>query len=55
MLEALYSTGMRRSELVQLRVDGVDLRDGTAFIRLGKGKKDRVVPIGERSCAWIEK
>jgi integrase/recombinase XerD len=55
MLEALYSTGMRRGELVQLRIDDVDLREGTAFIRLGKGKKDRVVPIGERACAWIEK
>lgn len=55
MLEALYSTGMRRGELVQLRIDDVDLREGTVFIRLGKGKKDRVVPIGERACAWIEK
>ena len=55
MLEALYSTGMRRGELVALRIDDVDLREGTVFIRLGKGKKDRVVPIGERACAWIEK
>lgn len=55
MLEALYSTGMRRGELVQLRIDDLDLREGTVFIRLGKGKKDRMVPIGERACAWIEK
>jgi integrase/recombinase XerD len=55
MLEALYSTGMRRGELVALRIDDVDLREGTVFIRLGKGKKDRMVPIGERACAWIEK
>jgi integrase/recombinase XerD len=55
MLETLYSTGMRRGELVALRIDDVDLREGTVFIRLGKGKKDRVVPIGERACAWIEK
>jgi integrase/recombinase XerD len=55
MLESLYSTGMRRGELVALRIDDVDLREGTVFIRLGKGKKDRVVPIGERACAWIEK
>ncbi len=55
MLEALYSTGMRRGELVALRIDDVDLREGTVFIRLGKGKKDRVVPIGERACAWIQK
>ncbi len=55
MLEALYSTGMRRSELVALRVDDMDLQQGTVFVRLGKGGKDRVVPIGERACRWIEK
>jgi len=55
MLEALYSTGMRRSELVNLRIDDVDLGRGTVLIRQGKGKKDRVVPIGDRACRWIEK
>ncbi len=55
MLEALYSTGMRRAELVGLRVDDVDIERGTVLIRQGKGKKDRVVPIGERACRWIEK
>jgi integrase/recombinase XerD len=53
MLEALYSTGMRRGELVNLRGD--DLGRGTVLIRLGKGNKDRVVPIGDRACRWIEK
>lgn len=55
MLEVLYSTGMRRGEAVALRVDDVDLNHGTAFVRLGKGGKDRVVPIGERACRWVEK
>jgi integrase/recombinase XerD len=55
MLEALYSTGMRRSELVNLRVDDVDIERGTVLIRQGKGAKDRMVPIGERACRWIEK
>lgn len=55
MLETLYSTGMRRAELVGVRVDDLDLREGTLFIRLGKGKKDRLVPIGERASAWIER
>ena len=55
MLEALYSTGMRRSELTSLRTDAVDLSRGTVFVRLGKGAKDRVVPIGERACRWIER
>jgi integrase/recombinase XerD len=55
MLETLYSTGMRRGELVNLHVDDVDLQRGTVLIRQGKGAKDRVVPIGERACRWIEK
>ncbi len=55
MLEALYSTGMRRAELTSLRADDIDLARGTVFIRQGKGNKDRVVPIGERACRWIEK
>ena len=55
MLEALYSTGMRRGELVNLRGDDLDLGRGTVLIRLGKGNKDRVVPIGDRACRWIEK
>ena len=55
MLEALYSTGMRRGELVALRTDDLDTERGTVHIRQGKGAKDRVVPIGERACRWIEK
>jgi integrase/recombinase XerD len=55
MLEALYSTGMRRSELTSLRTDDVDLGRGTVLIRQGKGNKDRVVPIGSRACRWIER
>jgi integrase/recombinase XerD len=48
-----YSTGMRRGELVALHVDDVDLPRGTVHIRQGKGKKDRVVPIGDRASAWV--
>ena len=55
MLETLYSTAMRRAELVGLRIDDLDLPRGTVLIRQGKGKKDRVVPIGERAVAWVEK
>ena len=55
MLETLYSTGMRRGELVALHTDDIDLQRGTVHIRLGKGGKDRVVPIGERACRWIDK
>ena len=55
MLETLYSTGMRRAELVSLRIDDVDLERGTVLIRQGKGAKDRMVPVGSRACAWIGK
>jgi integrase/recombinase XerD len=55
MLETLYSTGMRRAEITNLRADDLDLNRGTVFVRQGKGAKDRVVPIGERACRWVEK
>jgi integrase/recombinase XerD len=54
ILETFYSTGMRRMELVNLSVHSIDLERGTVMIRQGKGKKDRMIPIGERALAWIE-
>ena len=53
MLETLYSTGMRRAELIGLDLNDLDAERGTVLIRQGKGKKDRMVPIGERALAWI--
>lgn len=55
MLETLYSTGMRRMELIGLDIHSIDIERGTVMIRQGKGKKDRMIPIGERALAWIEK
>lgn len=55
MLETLYSTGMRRTELLKLTIYDVDEGRGTVFIHLGKGGKDRVVPIGDRALQWIRK
>ena len=55
IVETLYSTGIRRGECVQLKLYDIDLRNGTVFIRQGKGKKDRVVPIGARAISWIER
>jgi len=54
ILETFYSTGMRRMELVSLRLYDVDA-SGAVTIRQGKGKKDRIVPIGERALRWIDK
>jgi len=55
MLEVIYSTGMRRTELVGL--DSTDLQavKSVILIRQGKGRKDRMVPIGARALAWVEK
>jgi integrase/recombinase XerD len=55
ILEVLYSTGIRRMEVVNLRVFDVDGERGTLIVRQGKGKKDRTVPVGERAALWIEK
>ena len=55
ILETSYSTGIRRFELVGLRVDAVDSERGVLTVRQGKGKKDRVVPIGDRALGWLEK
>ena len=55
LLETLYSTGMRRTELVNLKLFDVDLARCIVFIREGKGKRDRVIPIGRRACRWIDK
>lgn len=55
MMEVLYSTGIRRTELVNLTIFNISESRGTLFIDQGKGKKDRVVPIGERALAWVNK
>ncbi|BDU74894.1 site-specific tyrosine recombinase XerC [Mesoterricola silvestris] len=55
ILETFYSTGMRRLELINLTVHNIDRERGTVMIRQGKGKKDRLIPIGERALAWIER
>jgi integrase/recombinase XerD len=55
ILETLYSTGIRRMELLKLRLYHVDKKHGLVTIREGKGKRDRVVPIGERALSWLEK
>lgn len=55
VIETLYSTGIRRMELVNLQVPDVDIERGTLLVRQGKGRKDRLVPIGERALLWIGK
>jgi len=53
MLEVLYSTGLRVSELLNLRISDVDLRSG--YVRcIGKGDKERLVPIGRKAISAVE-
>lgn len=55
MLELLYATGLRRMELPALARYDVDLNRKLVFVREGKGRRDRVVPLGERAAAWLDK
>ncbi len=53
MLETLYATGLRVSELVGLTLERVRLDPG--YIRvIGKGRKERLVPLGESAVSWID-
>jgi integrase/recombinase XerD len=52
MLEVLYATGLRVSELVGLRPEQVSLTQGLVRV-MGKGSKERLVPLGEESIAWL--
>ncbi len=54
MLELLYATGLRVSELVALRLAEVSLADGLVRVT-GKGQKERVVPVGEEARLWLER
>ena len=53
ILEVLYTTGMRRAELCQLRTFDVDYKRRLIMVRKGKGRKDRIVPAAERSLSWL--
>ncbi len=53
MLELLYASGMRVSELVSLDLDDVDTADGTVRC-LGKGSRERIVPIHPQACAAVQ-
>ncbi|MAK55504.1 MAG: site-specific tyrosine recombinase XerD [Pusillimonas sp.] len=53
MLETLYATGLRVSELVNLKLLEVDLNAGVVRVVMGKGGKDRLVPLGAEAQHWL--
>jgi len=55
VMEVLYSSAIRRMELITLAIFDVDTRGGSLLVRAGKGAKDRRVPLGERACAWLDR
>ncbi|WP_020649027.1 site-specific tyrosine recombinase XerD [Solimonas variicoloris] len=54
MLELMYASGLRVSELVTLKLTGADLRQGVVQI-VGKGGKERLVPMGEEAVHWVQR
>ena len=55
IMEVLYATAMRRGELVGITLPDVDLSRGWLTLRNTKTRWDRVVPMGERATAWVER
>ena len=55
MLELLYASGLRVSELVAVKVHEVSLSDRVVRVAAGKGAKTRLVPFGEEAADWIER
>ncbi len=53
MLEVLYATGLRVTELVSLTLGQVNLNQGVLRI-VGKGGRERLIPMGEEACAWVQ-
>ena len=54
MLELLYATGLRVSELVNLKLGQINHRQGVVRV-IGKGRKERLVPLGESALDWLER
>ena len=54
IMEALYSTGIRLDELLSLEVYHADLKDKVLYIRKGKGRRQRVVPLGKNAHKYLK-
>lgn len=55
IMELLYASGMRRMEIAKLTLSDLDFERGVVAIREGKGRKDRLIPLGERAAYWVRR
>ena len=55
IIEVFYSTGLRRLEMTRLKVYDIDVARRLVTVREGKGRRDRVAPVGERALRWLER
>jgi len=53
MLELMYATGLRVSELISLKLSQVNFNQGVLRV-IGKGNRERLVPLGEESAIWVQ-
>ena len=54
IMEIMYATGIRLDELLKLEVYHADLKDKVLYVRKGKGKKQRVVPLGKNAAIYLK-
>ncbi len=55
VIEVLYSSGLRLNECVNLKVYDIDYDSGHVRVDNGKGRKDRILPLGKKACLWVKK
>lgn len=55
IIETLYSCGLRRQEAADLCLHELDLKRRCLWVRQGKGGRDRLLPVGERACVWLQR
>ena len=54
IMEVLYATGMRRMEVAHVQIGDIDHDKAVVFVRQGKGRKDRLIPLGQRALHWVQ-